>query len=53
MPCSRQPEELPKTLLHVWSGRHGLPLPQYQLHFSDKLFRAVCTVRGQRYASLW
>ena len=48
-----QPEQLPKTLLHAWSVRHGLPLPGYQLEFSDKLFRAVCTVKERRYASLW
>ncbi|XP_037077792.1 tRNA-dihydrouridine(20) synthase [NAD(P)+]-like [Pollicipes pollicipes] len=48
-----KPEGLPKTLLHAWCSRHGEPVPAYRLDFSDKLFRAVVTVRGQRYASLW
>lgn len=28
-------------------------MPSYQLTHSDKLYRAVCTVRARKYASLW
>lgn len=42
---------LPKTQLHAWAGKKGLPLPSYQTHQIEKLFCSVLSFNGKKYTS--
>ncbi|XP_053950892.1 tRNA-dihydrouridine(20) synthase [NAD(P)+]-like isoform X1 [Anastrepha ludens] len=43
--------QLPKTMLYSYAGRKRKDIPLYETQCIDKLFRAICSFDGKRYAS--
>lgn len=42
---------LPKSILHTYASKNFKGVPKYEIQRFDKLFRAICSFDGKKYAS--
>lgn len=42
---------LPKSILHTFASKNSKGVPKYEIQRFDKLFRAICSFDGKKYAS--